>query len=187
MLTIEHPLGTEHVNRWSTYFSSSAYALKIILIPHLLLKMRTYQKIPDFQLQKSEDGFIWQIIFYNSSYLELNSSFLHICSPRFTMSPHLASFTNLCYLLAPVDIVFPVAVLEPVADSIVDEGRGPLITALYFYSVEEEGMLYNTISPSLVCRPLVGEVKIIFILIVSCFFTFFSVLTFALVVQSSGR
>lgn len=34
VLTIEYPLGTEHVNRWSTYFSLSAYALKIILIPH---------------------------------------------------------------------------------------------------------------------------------------------------------
>lgn len=103
------------------------------------------------------------------------------------MSPHLASFTNLCYLLAPVDIVFPVAFLEPRADSIADKGRGPLITVPCFYSVEEEGMLCNTISQSLVCRPLVGEVKIIFILIVSWFFAFFCVLTFALVVQSSGR
>lgn len=89
------------------------------------------------------------------------------------MSPHLASFTNLCYLLAPIDIVFPVAFLEPGADSIADKGRGPLITVLYFNSVEEEGMLCNTISQSLVGRPLVGEVKIIFILIVSWFLPFF--------------
>lgn len=156
---IEHPPGQNVQIGGLSVLVGLYIFFKVIVSPQQHLKLKTqHKKCQVSALENSEDGI-------TSRYSTAAAPFILLSIVHGVPPP--SQLHSFVLLAVPVNVVFSVCSR---AGSIEQWHQSKRVCYHFIiFTVEKESVLQNSISQSLVHRPLVCEVKIVFIIIVRCY------------------